>query len=52
MQEVAFVLGSLLIVCIMGAIITVIGSFVEIGIRKAVKFFRKRRNKDDDEKSK
>lgn len=47
MQEVAFVLGSLLIVCIMGAVIMVIGAFAEIAIRKAVKFFKKRRDKND-----
>ena len=44
MQEVAFVLGSLLIVCIMGAVIMVIGAFAEIAIRKALKFYKKRRN--------
>lgn len=49
MQDVAFVLGSLLIVCIMGAAIMVIGAFAEIAIRKAVKFFKKRRDKNDKE---
>lgn len=49
MQEVAFVLGSLLIVCIMCAVIMVIGAFAEIAIRKAAKFFKKRRDKNDKE---
>ena len=51
MQDVAFVLGSLLIVCIMGAVITVIGAFVEIAIRKAVKFFKKRSEKKNDKEN-
>ena len=47
MQDVAFVLGSLLIVCIMGVVIMAIGAFAEIAIRKVVKFFKKRRDKND-----
>ena len=49
MQEVAFVLGSLLIVCIMGTVIMVIGAFAEIAIRKVIKIFKKRRDKNDKE---